>query len=365
MSRKKKTNSNNLVIVCEGTDTEYLYFSELKEYVLTNYPDRFCVIKIVPAPNETITQKNPRRNHLSRKMLGAPQFHYYSKFEKSEADYNRYCAQPTRYVREVALFIEEDGYNEGWAVFDNDKHPDLENAFRYASQVHVGIAFSSYSFEEWFLAHFERNRNAFHRSECKEAGKELHCGALNASDNGCQGQICLAGRIRSQSYIPDYSKNKKGLFTTYTLPKIKNAMINAAWLRFFSEGAPWTCNPYTDVDVLIARMLGISNSYRWYKEGDVFSFGQSSIRVSFDDNGDVVISNEGESTVLIQNEENAFLDEDLSYISSGGRIFLAPEASCEIRVPRRAVALILTSVRRNSIIDLTNITHQSTNILQE
>ena len=120
MKRAKKTYNNNLVIVCEGTDTEYLYFSEIKEYVLANSQGRYNVIKVVPVPEETIKQKNPKRAHLIKRMNNEPQFHYYCKFEASEADYNLYKTQPTRYVRETVLFMKEDGYTEGWAVFDND-----------------------------------------------------------------------------------------------------------------------------------------------------------------------------------------------------------------------------------------------------
>lgn len=33
------THKNNLIILCEGTDTEYNYFINAKEYVERTYPD--------------------------------------------------------------------------------------------------------------------------------------------------------------------------------------------------------------------------------------------------------------------------------------------------------------------------------------
>ena len=32
-NKKRSTNKNNIIILCEGTDTEFNYFTELKEYV--------------------------------------------------------------------------------------------------------------------------------------------------------------------------------------------------------------------------------------------------------------------------------------------------------------------------------------------
>ena len=207
------TSSRSLLHQETGTDTEYLYFSELKDYVLSHFPDRYSAIKVVPVPEEIIKEKNPKRSAQVRKLNNVPQYHYYCKYESTADAYALYRAQPTRYVREAALFMQEDGYAEGWAVFDNDKHPAHEAAFQYASQDHVGIAFSSYSFEEWLLAHFERCPKAFQHSECKEGDKELHCGSIDAvADGDCHGENCIGGRLRSQGYIPDYSKNGKGVF---------------------------------------------------------------------------------------------------------------------------------------------------------
>lgn len=346
-----RTHSNNLVIVCEGTDTEYQYFTDLKDYVMVHYPDRYCAIKVVPVPEERIDRKNPKRNHLARKLSNVPQFRYYCKYEDNAEDYNLYCAQPTRYVREAALFMKEDGYAEGWAVFDCDQHPAREEAFRYAKQANVGIAFSSYSFEEWLLAHFERCPKPFMHSECKMNDKEIRCGSLAAGDGDCHGADCIGGRLRQQQYIADYSKGKKELFKTYTLPMIKNAMINAAWLRYKSPVAIWNSNPFTDVDLLVTRMLGITEEYRWYSMNSKVRYGGNVIRITRDNN-DLVMINESRVSVVIPEGQSVFLDNDLSVISLNGRIMLKPGDSCQLAIPNNAIGFMLTDGNYNNIIEI-------------
>ena len=318
---------------------------------MVHYPDRYCAIKVVPVPEERIDRKNPKRNHLARKLSNVPQFRYYCKYEDNAEDYNLYCAQPTRYVREAALFMKEDGYVEGWAVFDCDQHPAREEAFRYAKQANVGIAFSSYSFEEWLLAHFERCPNPFMHSECKMNDKEIRCGSLAAGDGDCHGTDCIGGRLRQQHYIADYSKGKKELFKTYTLPMIKNAMINAAWLRYKSPVAIWNSNPFTDVDFLVVRMLGIPEEFRWYSMNSMVRFGGNVIRITCDNN-DLVMINEGHVTVIIPEGKSVFLDNDLSVISLNGRIMLQPDHSCQLAIPNNAIGFMLTDGNCNSIIEI-------------
>lgn len=347
-----KTHSNNLVIVCEGTDTEYLYFSELRDYVLSYFSENYSVIKVVPVPEEIIKEKNPKRSALVRKLNNVPQYHYYCKCEKTAEAYALYRAQPTRYVREAALYMQEDGYAEGWAVFDNDNHPAHEAAFQYASQDHVGIAFSSYSFEEWLLAHFERSPKAFLHSECKKADKEIRCGSIDAADGDCGGESCIGGRLRSQGFIPDYSKNRTGVFGKYTLQHLEMAMINSAWLRYRSTGAIWNRNPYTDVDVLVAKMLNVQSYYEWCAIGHTFNYAGSRINVSLAEEGQIVITNIGDITVIILDNENAFVNDNFAKISSNERMLLKPGDSKIVAVPENAVALVLTNGVRHSIIDL-------------
>lgn len=235
MRTKRKTNQNNLVILCEGTETEFTYFTEAKQFVEDHYPHRFSKIKIVPVHSERIMKKNPKRKSIGPlKKADATPWHYYCMEETSEEEYNKYKAQPVRYVRETQLYMEREGYNEGWAVFDREGHPAHPGAFALANSVpNLHIAFSSYSFEEWFLVHFEKNKTAF-----QSAGS-------------------LIERLRLKNYIPDYTKNMKGLFRKYTLPMKEKAFTYAAWTRTLSpDAAIYERNPYTDVDRLMERLLG-------------------------------------------------------------------------------------------------------------
>lgn len=149
-NKKRSTNKNNIIILCEGTDTEFNYFTELKEYVEQTAPKRFLNIKVVPGQSEIIKSKNPKRNKkrkLKEDTKTLP--HYWCLYERSEEEYEIYKRQPTRYIREVQLYMEDYGFTEGWAVFDKDVHPDHEFAFQLADALtNVHIAFSSYCFEE-------------------------------------------------------------------------------------------------------------------------------------------------------------------------------------------------------------------------
>lgn len=206
---KRTTNKNNIVILCEGSDTEVKYFKDLKEYVERNYPDRLSDIKIVPVNNEIIQKKNKKKG--GKPLLPAQRVlsskHYWSKWEHSDEEYEIYKAQPTRYVRETQLFMEEDGYVEGWAVFDKDTFTNHAHAFALADSISgLHIAFSSYCFEEWILLHFERNSKAFISSVCKDNDKDRGCGTKVLLD--CHGTICLGGYIRERGHIADYAKNQ-------------------------------------------------------------------------------------------------------------------------------------------------------------
>ena len=171
MGRKTK---NNIVIVCEGTETEYDYFTGLKNYLGDS--GKYYTIKIVPTKDPEGIQGG-NRQRKNRKLNGdRDTLRYYEQVEESRELYDRYHKQPTRYVREAQLFLKDNIYTEAWAVFDNDDFPDLENAFKLAStDDNLNIAYSSISFEEWLLHHFERNAKVFDRSECKADDKSIDC----------------------------------------------------------------------------------------------------------------------------------------------------------------------------------------------
>ncbi len=351
MARKKQTSrKTNIVILCEGTDTEFNYFNNAKEYVMRQYPGRFSSIKVVPVSSEVIKHKN-LKNRKARPLQPVSGYHYYCQWENSKEEYDAYKAMPTRFVRETQLFMEREGYVEGWAVFDKDIHPDHEKAFDLARSVsNLHIAFSSYCFEEWLLAHFERNEQAFSHSECmatKYDSKE--CGT-GVSPDDCHGTVCLAGLLREKKYIPSYSKLKTAdIFEQYTLNRIDQVCANAAWLRSLSStGKIYERNPYTDVDRLVMRLLDKQESYEWYSVGESFAYGGTQLAIDKKGNS-LSISNQGDKTCVIHSDSFMFISEDGESghpVNYPAKVVSADSSSGEIAIPLSYSLLRIIDGRR-------------------
>lgn len=294
---KRTTNKNNIIILCEGTETEVKYFEDIRDFVNTNAPSRFSDIRIVPIVEDVISVKNSKRK--PRTLRPSLECRYYEKAEQSADIYNKYKAQPIRYVREVQLFMEEDGYMEGWAVFDKDTFSHHKEAFSLAESVEgLNIAFSSYSFEEWFLAHFERNSHPFDASVCKDSNdKDKGCGTGVFDD--CNGAICLAGRLRECKYIPDYAKSQESIFENYTLSHLEQCYVNAAWMRSLSIGPIYQRNPYTDVDLLVKNLLDDVRVHHWHDLNETFEYCRCMISVNYT-NGNLTINNSSSTPVVVR-----------------------------------------------------------------
>lgn len=348
------THKNNLVILCEGTDTEYNYFINAKEYVERKYPDRFAKIKVVPICSEIIKTKNSTRK--GRKTLNSvtDMPHYWCLEEHSVEEYERYKQQPTRYVRETQLYLEDEGFIEGWAVFDKDVHPDHANAFELATVVpNLHIAFSSYCFEEWLLAHFERNTSAYMHSECMLTKHQTKmCGTGVADD--CCGTICLGGRLRKENYIPDYSKSNKNLFEKYTLPRLEVLFINAAWLRNLEENLIYQRNPYTNVDALIARLLDKQESYEWRSKNTMFDYAGTQLMVTVTE-CNMMIRNCGTRSCIITPQSFFFTDEhglNLSCVTPDKQMIESESMSESMTIPLHCKLLLIKEGNRYLFIAL-------------
>lgn len=290
------TNDNNIVIVCEGSETEAPYFEDLQREIESYFPDRFTNIRVVPINEEKVKQSI--RRPASRRIL-LPEYSYWVQVEHTQELYDEHKAQPIRYVREAQLFMENEGYKEAWAVFDHDNFEKRREAFAKAEEIdNLHIAFSSISFEEWILTHFERNHKAFLRSQCKDGtGHPIKC--ESGLMQGCGGIECLASYLRTQGYIEDYDKDGSGLFVSLK-ENLETAMINAAWLRHLDDQPIYERNPYTDVDRLVARMLGIDHEYQWVKLSESFSYNGSNITLEVVDNSVRLIA-KGTTLVISKN----------------------------------------------------------------
>lgn len=307
MARRLK---NNIVIVCEGTDTEVGYLQELAQAVRTSDPERFSDIRVVPTEKELKECEKRNKDIKKRKLRAAEGIAgwYYNQGESLDADFQRYRMQPTRYVREAQLYLEDKSYTEAWAVYDKDNFPDHENARNLAdSEPKVNIAFSSVSFEEWLLLHFELNRKAFAKSVCKRDKKDIECGT-GSHPADCHGETCIGGRLRECGYIPKYAKKGSNLYSKLA-PRLNRARIGAAWTRSLNPNeSKWLQNPYTDFDRLVNSLLGITEEYDWKSYGSEISNSHTKFSLS---NGS--LTNEG-SILLV--EDMTVYDKDFNIIAT-------------------------------------------------
>lgn len=291
MARKERqTKKNNIVIVCEGEDTEPAYLEDLKR-AIKNSDGPYDEIRIVPFGNEAkmASARDALLKKHSRKLrtMNSPLVRLSGKFYwvKEEVDvdtYERYKGQPTRYVREAQLFL-EDGYVEAWAVYDQDKFPDHEQARALAeSDPNLNIAFTSVSFEEWLLLHFERNEKPFPQSCCKKNKKDIGCGDHKSGDeNDCHGTLCIAGYLRENNLIPDFAKSNTNLFSKYTLKRLNLARVNASWVRTLSpDKVVYQQNPYTDFDQLLSKLMGLEDRYIWIGNAETYIIDRCQIGIS-------------------------------------------------------------------------------------
>jgi len=208
-----------LFIACEGTSTEFNYFTSWAETDIAL--ETFQRVDVYPDENEDRPKTTP---------------------------YQLY---------EIAKEVLDTGIADfAWIVFDKDNHPRLPATFAGAAAANIKIAFSSRSFEEWVLLHFQKNSTPFNATGCDNAP---YCGT--AGTPNCTPTNCLTGHIRRQNFIPAYSKQ-----TTFDLFGEINgntdiALVNTAWLRAqvgasvnVAQPALHLLNPYTDVDQLIHQL---------------------------------------------------------------------------------------------------------------
>ena len=229
--RKLRQLKQSIYIVCEGTNTERIYFERIaqendvfEKYAITVYPSEEDQIKASKKEGESI---------------------------KTDA------------VNLVKLAKQEiNNYNEVWAVFDKDGYTKHEKAFSDAQKHGIKLAFSSIAFEHWILLHYEQNRTAFPKSQ-------------NVIDY-----------LEQAGYFPGYSK--KAEISLYPILKnlTKTAIENAAWLRMEMtkdlaayDKRIYELNPYTTVDKLVMELLGFNPvTYGYIKE--TFRISDFSITVN-------------------------------------------------------------------------------------
>jgi len=158
-------------------------------------------------------------------------------------------------------------YDEVWVVFDRDRERDPQNlqAIELASQSKIKVAFSSISFEEWVLLHFERSTKAFERSDCESRSTKK-----NPTDCTCDGRVCICTYLKKHFY-PGYAKGKAKLYDDLS-EKRDLALENAAWQKHYSNTKNHhLANPYTDVDNLVLQLFELPK-IRYESTNIIFTF---------------------------------------------------------------------------------------------
>lgn len=283
---RKQTPKKNLLIVCEGTVTEPFYFKILADKAIEK--GEWDNVEIIPEPRNLDDDENPKSNKRPKRTFKNTELivpeNTLLQADETEKKYLKEgkdtWAMPLRFVKEARDRLSNGAYDEAWVVFDRNGHPAHEAAFGLAAETDkpVNIAFSSRSFEQWVLLHFEKSLKPFESTECKirQKGKNLplDCMSDKPLEGSCEGDKCLVGYLR-KNYLLDYSKKGSASIKTVfeklsATESINNAVKNSAWLRAkqrdILRGAnnkPYLLNPYTTVDVLVKRLLGIVENIEW------------------------------------------------------------------------------------------------------
>lgn len=345
---KKLFNTNNLVIICEGTETEQPYF----DFIANKVQDRFNDIKVIPSPEDKLAAEEVRLNQNRRmkklasenneKAKKAPLYVTLPETEPEiDANYDKYKQAPTKYVREASLWMKNKGYSEAWAVYDLDDTDDPDHSIHECAKKlmdntpSLHIAFSAYSFEEWLLLYFERCNTAFRNSAYKKAEGKKH---NNDPMVDCIGRQCQHKKKCEAECIGDYL-NRKG-YAKYISDKYPNegskkkddgyskndgksyaraiyedenlrhrAYVNAAWSRSLNNADFFECNPYSDVDRLIMRLLDDNTEICWIKISKTFKLGVHSFTIEQKD-GSLYLSHQGDETCFLNRDQIFWCDDD-------------------------------------------------------
>ncbi len=204
MPRRRKQNTRNankmFFILCEGEKTEPQYFQSLINTL--NYPEKLLKVKVVK------TRKNTCKELVNegKDIKGSPK-------------------------------------DEVWVVVDKDGYTHHPQAFNTAKDNKIQIAFSSIAFEIWVLCHFEKTTRQFPKSED------------------------VIKYINTKRHFPGgYQKNDPDLYTKIKDKMTSTAFTNAKFLRNHHKSAnpgkqTYTLDPYTNVDVLVQRLLDLEEEY--------------------------------------------------------------------------------------------------------
>ena len=183
-----------ILVICEGTETEPLYFEALRRS--KRLPRGRLRIETGAACGGTAPTLLVRAKKLRRKI--------------SQRD--------------------DVKYDEVWCVFDRDDHPSFGDALADAGRESVKVAYSVPCFELWYLLHFIDQTAHIERD-------------------------AVIAKLLKTSRLPEYTKSMPGVYDELRA-KRDDAVQRAERLRAYHRrnDKPETTNPATTVDVLVKRL---------------------------------------------------------------------------------------------------------------
>ena len=278
---KKRFSPRSIFIACEGRNTEPLYFEKIKEikecddfysYSLTIYPDR--------------NEDKPKSDAIGL-------------------------------INEAIERINE--FDELWVVFDKDGYTKHKEAFELAKSKGINICFSSISFETWILLHFELNTDTFAKSE----------------------NIINEKFINNEKYFENYSKSGDLSIFPNLESKTINAFINSSILKNFnkihrSQIDIFYLNPYSDVDVLVKKLLEIDTCFdSCYLNQDI-EYNNISIKIT-NEKDKIVFNIRNTNSALVLNEFEFFKENDkASNQINLDNLLIEPERNLEIIICKKS-----------------------------
>lgn len=328
---RKQFKTDNIVIVCEGNETEYMYFN----YFRQKFSHRFSDFKVIASTEviKRISDENKKLKKLAKKSGDAYIPTYITLRESGDnanENYKEYRRAPAKYAREAYLWKRDKKYSEVWVVYDLDDTDDKdhevhEKARSLIERESLHKAFSAYSFEEWLLLYDERCAVPFDNSTFDEASDEdaaSECEGRNCKHkrNTCH-VGCIGGYMEERGYAKKYSETEESSYSKKDGKKYAEriyvdailrhkAYVNAAWSRSLCNDVFYNCNPYTDVDKLVMRLMGESIDIHWVHQDEWFGIDNHNLSITKASDATLYLKHEGRERCCLTNEQIYWCDAD-------------------------------------------------------
>ena len=335
-----KKGKYTVLIICEGQKTEPNFF----ESIIDDNSDSSIRYTIFPEPQaEENENKNIKVPHKKKRRIRTTKLPSHQEVNIEVVS----APLPLNWVKTGKKELQDGTYKEVWVVFDHDDFPARKEAFEEAEESvngnYVNIAFSSRSFEYYFLSHFERIYKQFEQTDCKfkKDGKKnktfVRCGTNKYTELDCGGDKCINGYAQSKNYWEntdkDNSKKSRGFYNKIK-SKFEIGFENSSWLRLQStihegEKQIYDRNPIIhNTDVLVKRILNSEIEHLWIQLNSICNIGKIEILAL---QNEFRIKNIYQNSIIIpQNSLEIHNGTQINYL--GNRNVLAPDKYVNIEL---------------------------------